>query len=74
MIPNRIHPCKDIFYFNDRNPYFKNVSTKQGRHWTNDTNANFPIRLLPEREPFTVIEVEEEGSPFFSTYKATNIY
>ena len=63
MIPNRLHPSKDIFYFNDRNPYFKNVSsTKQQRHSANDTNTNFQIfSLLPEREqPFTVVEVEKE--------------
>ncbi len=63
MIPNRLHPCKDIFYFNDRNPYFKNVSsTKQQRHSNNDTNTNFLIfSLLPEREEaLTVVEVEDE--------------
>ena len=74
MIPNRLHPCKDIFYFNDRNPYFKNVSsTKQQRHSNNDTNTNFLIfSLLPEREEEpTVVEVEEEEKVSFLQLKTT---
>ena len=74
MIPNRLHPCKDIFYFNDRNPYFKNVSsTKQQRHSNNDTNTNFLIfSLLPEREEEpTVVEVEEEEDVSFHQLKTT---
>ena len=64
MIPNQLHPCKDIFYFNDNNPYFvfSSKHKKDSKKIDKRVHENFYKDLFSESEEEEVVVVLKEGS------------